>query len=104
MFKKINKTLFLILLVIFVLLVIAGFYIALGLDDGRPVPKVLQWMPYAFIVLRYPSWPLFVDTHIPYTIFLISLVLNCMIYAYLTERLVFCLGNVIRRARGNTVS
>lgn len=104
MIKKFNIPLFSILIFSFIVLSFVAYCLALSLDDGRQMPKILQYVAYTYIVLRFPFWILFLKAQLSFIFLLTGLLLDCAIYALLTERLVFFLGNVIKKVGGKPIS
>jgi len=88
--KPINKTIFTIATIIFILLLVPSFLAAWGKDDGT-LPESSYWNYFArlFDVLRFPThtlmWPVF--SNLGAFVFFGGLLLNCCFYGLITERL-----------------
>jgi hypothetical protein len=100
MFYKFNKSIFLTFLAVYFLLAIFGYIFGMALDDGRPMPRVFQLIAYTFVVLRYPTWFIFLDSNLPVFLFFLGLAVNSALYAILTERVIFILRKAMKRTSG----
>ena len=95
--KNFNKQTFIIATVLFGLLLIPSFLAAWAEDEGTIGTNVI-WLTFAklFYVLRFPThtllWTLFSNGGLVY---FAGLLINCMFYGFLTERLL----SVIKRKR-----
>ena len=90
--KNINKQTVYIASVVFGLLLIPSFLAAWGEDEGTLGTNII-WVTFAklFYVLRFPTHTL-LWTFISKggaTIFFVGLIINCIFYGLLTERLIY---------------
>ena len=92
MMKNINKQVVYVATVLFGLLLIPSFLAAYGEDEGTLGVNII-WVTFAklFDVLRFPThtllWPLI--TKGGAAIFNGGLIINCLFYGLLTERLIY---------------
>ncbi len=90
--KNINKQTIYISTVVFGFLLIPSFLAAWGEDEGTLGTNII-WVTFAklFYVLRFPThillWPLI--TKCGAIIFFSGLLINCLFYGLLTERLIY---------------
>jgi hypothetical protein len=90
--KNINKKTVFISTVVFVLLLIPSLLAAFGEDEGTLGANII-WLTFAklFYVLRFPThtliWSLI--TKGGATIFFVGLIINCLFYGLIIERLIY---------------
>ena len=89
--KKFSKSTFIISTIAFGLLLVPSFLAAFGEDEGTLGTNII-WVTFAklFYVLRFPThtllWTLICKGGA--TIYFSGLLINCMFYGLLTERLI----------------
>jgi len=88
--KNFSKQTFIISTAVFGLLLIPSFLAAFGEDEGTLGTNII-WVTFAklFYVLRFPThtllWTIF---SIHGLLYLLGLLINCMFYGLITERLI----------------
>ena len=89
--KNFNRQTFIITTIIVGLLLIPSFLAAWGEDEGTLGTNIF-WVAFAklFYVLRFPTHTLFwtIFSNGGATIYFVGLIINCMFYGLLTERLI----------------
>jgi len=97
MVKNFNKLVFVIATVIFVILLFFSFFAAWAEDDGA-LPNSLFWIIFAklFYILRFPTHTLFwsIIIHLGGIVFFAGLLINCLFYGFLTERVFYFIKKV----------
>lgn len=88
LFKDFSKRTFLIILILISVLTFLSLLSAISRDEGTSGDNLLsKSLAYLFIVLRFPTHNLFWNYTNGWTLFLLGLVINCLIYSLLIERL-----------------
>lgn len=88
--KKFNRQIFIVATILFGLLLIPSFLAAWAEDEGTLGTNII-WVIFAklFYILRFPThtllWTFFSNGGA--TIYFVGLVINCMFYGFITERL-----------------
>lgn len=89
--KNFSKSTFIISTIVFGLLLIPSFLAAWAEDEGTLGTNII-WLTFAklFYILRFPTHTLFwtVITSGGATIYFTGLLINCLFYGLLTERLI----------------
>jgi|SRR6185312_1345946 len=104
MTKKFNISIFAILIFAYLALAFVAYCAALSLDDGRPLPVQLQYIAYTFYLLRFPFWIMLLRSDFHSIILLAGLLLDCGIYAFLTERPVFIFRSITKKVCAKTAA
>ncbi len=100
--KNFNKKIFLIATIVFAVLLIPSILAIMGEEEGT-LGKSFVWSTFAklFHILRFPThtlfWSLIAESYA--IVYFIGLMINCMIYGLITERLLFILKRLINQKK-----
>jgi hypothetical protein len=88
MFKKVNRWLIFVLILVFFFWAVTSYWVAIAMDEGLPGSFIGKAFAYSSIAFHFPIG-LFWNEGISLTAFIVVIVLNCAVYAFLVERLVW---------------
>lgn len=105
--KSIHKQTVYIASVLFVAFLIPSFFAAWSEDEGTLGTNIV-WVSFAklFYILRFPThtlfWPLLTKNGV--VLFFSGLLINCLLYGLLTERVIYIIKRLIKSQAGRNLS
>ncbi len=89
MFKRFNIYLYLLTVISLVILTTVSLIATAGLEEGTARGKLIEFFASVFPFFRFPTHTLFNNILSGFPSFMGGLIVNCLLYALVIERLIF---------------